>query len=247
MIEKLRAVVTDWVTVTDAEADAEYRQRNEKVKVELVHVSAESFRSQVTATDAEIAAYYDAHKDKYRVGERRKIRYLLVDEDLLRAARDRAGARDRALLQQQHRAVLARRNRCGRATSCCKTEGKDEATVRAAAEKVLAEVKKGGDFAELAKKYSEDEQSKALGGDLDYFSQGRMVPEFDAAAFALAPGAVSELVKTSFGFHIIKVVDKKPAATRTLDEVRATITRAAEVGTRAAPGHGRSPAKSARR
>jgi peptidyl-prolyl cis-trans isomerase D len=104
-----------------------------------------------------------------------------------------------------------------------KTEGKDEKVVRAAAEKVLAEVKAGGDFAALAKKYSEDEPSKALGGDLDYFGQGRMVPEFEAAAFALAPGAVSELVKTQNGFHIIKVVDKRAAATRPLDEVRTII------------------------
>jgi peptidyl-prolyl cis-trans isomerase D len=103
-----------------------------------------------------------------------------------------------------------------------KTQGKDEATVRAAAEKVLAEVKKGGDFAALAKKYSEDD-SKAQGGDLDYFSQGRMVPEFDAVAFSLAPGSVSDLVKSQFGFHIIKVTDKRPAATRPLDEVRTII------------------------
>ena len=84
LIEKLQAVVTDWITVTDAEADAESRRRNEKVKVELVHFSADTFRGHATATDADVAAYYNAHKEKYRIGERRKIRYLLVDEDLLR-------------------------------------------------------------------------------------------------------------------------------------------------------------------
>jgi peptidyl-prolyl cis-trans isomerase D len=222
-VEKLRAMVTGWVTVTEAEAEAEYKRRNEKVKVQLVHVSADTFRAQVNATDAEIAAYYEAHKDTYRVGERRKIRYLLVDEDALRAGVT-VPSREIERYYNNNLDQYSTPEQVRASHILLKTEGKDEAVVRAAAEKVLAEVKKGGDFAELAKKYSEDDQSKALGGDLDYFPRGRMVPEFDDVAFTLAPGAVSELVKTTFGFHIIKVADKKPAATRTLDEVRPAIT-----------------------
>lgn len=222
-IEKLRAVVTDWVTVTNAEADAEFKKRSEKVKVDLVHVSAEAFRSQVTATDAEIAAYYDAHKETYRVGERRKIRYLLVDEDLLRGSVT-IPAREIERYYNNNLELYSTPEQVRASHILFKTEGKDEAAVRAAAEKVLAEVKKGGDFAALAKAHSEDEQNKDNGGDLDYFSQGRMVPEFEAAAFAMAPGTVSDLVKTSFGFHIIKMVDKRAASTRSLDEVRTAIT-----------------------
>jgi peptidyl-prolyl cis-trans isomerase D len=85
-------------------------------------------------------------------------------------------------------------------------------------------VKAGGDFAALPRKYSEDEASKDKGGDLDFFGKGRMVPEFEQAAFALQPGQVSDLVKTQYGFHIIKVVDKKAASVRTLDEARQQIT-----------------------
>ena len=81
----------------------------------------------------------------------------------------------------------------------------------------------GADFAALAKKYSEDDGSKVNGGDLDYFPKGRMVPEFEQAAFSMQPGQISDLVKSQFGFHIIKVVDKKAAGTRPLDEVRAQI------------------------
>jgi peptidyl-prolyl cis-trans isomerase D len=222
VLEKLRAVVTDWVTVTDAEADAEYTKRTEKIKVDLVHISAETFRSQVTASDAEIAAYFDAHKEKYRVGERRKIRYLLIDEDLLRGAVT-VPAREIERYYNNNIEQYTTPEQVRASHILFKTEGKDEAAVRAAAEKVLALVKQGGDFAELAKKHSEDEQSQPLGGDLDYFGQGRMVPEFEAAAFAMTPGTVSDLVKTPFGFHIIKVVDKKPTVVRTIDEVRTAI------------------------
>src|SRR5437762_10172882 len=105
-----------------------------------------------------------------------------------------------------------------------KTEGKDEAAVKTKAEDVLKQARGGADFAELAKKNSEDEASAKNGGDLDYFGKGRMVPEFDAAVFAMQPGQISDLVKTQYGYHIIKLVDKKAATTRQLAEVRQQLT-----------------------
>src|SRR6185295_4031806 len=105
-----------------------------------------------------------------------------------------------------------------------KTEGKDENAVKAKAEEVLKMAKApNADFAALAKKYSEDESNASNGGDLDYFGRGRMVPEFENAAFAMKAGQMSDLVKTAFGFHIIKVVDNKPESTRPLAEVKAEI------------------------
>jgi peptidyl-prolyl cis-trans isomerase D len=101
-----------------------------------------------------------------------------------------------------------------------RTEGQDEETVRAQAEQVLQEARSGADFAELARKYSNDETNREQGGDLDYFTRGRMVAEFDEAAFALDNGQISDLVRSSFGFHIIKLTDKRDATVRTLAEVR---------------------------
>jgi peptidyl-prolyl cis-trans isomerase D len=103
------------------------------------------------------------------------------------------------------------------------TEGQDEAAVRQEAEALLARIKGGADFAALAREHSDDEQSAVNGGDLNFFPRGQMVAEFDAAAWALAPGEVSDLIRTQFGFHIIQGGEKRPATTRTLDEVRGEI------------------------
>ena len=95
-----------------------------------------------------------------------------------------------------------------------------KAQARAKAEQVLKDVKAGKDFAALAKEHSSDPGSAANGGDLGFFQQGQMVGPFNDAAFSLAPGAVSELVETDFGFHIIKVAEKKAGRTIPLEEVK---------------------------
>jgi peptidyl-prolyl cis-trans isomerase D len=96
--------------------------------------------------------------------------------------------------------------------------------VKAKAEELLKKAKGGADFAELAKANSEDESNAKNGGDLDFFGRGRMVPEFDQVAFALQPGQISDVVKTQYGYHIIKATDKKAASTRSIDEVRQQLT-----------------------
>jgi len=222
-VEKLRAALTDWLSVADNELEREYRRRNDKVKLAVVGFTADSFRPQVSATDAEIATYFDGHKNDFKIPEKRKIRYILVDVDSIRAKvvvppadveRTYNNSIEQYTTPEQVRASHI----------LLKTEGKDDAAVKAKAEEILKHAKAGADFAELAKKNSEDEQSAKNGGDLDYFGRGRMVPEFDQAVFAMQKGQISDLVKTQYGYHIIKLEDKKAATTKSLADVRQQIT-----------------------
>ena len=219
VVDKLRTSLTEWLSIPDKELEQEYRRRNDKVKLAVVSFPNDSFRPDVSATDAEITSYFDAHKDDFRIPEKRKIRYLLVDVEAIRsktvvpAADIERAYNDRITEYTTPEQVRA-------SHILLKTEGKDEAAVRAQAEEVLKKAKAGADFAALAKQYSQDESNAPNGGDLDYFGRGRMVPEFDAVAFAMEPGQISDLVKTTFGFHIIKLVEKKTGSTRSLEEVR---------------------------
>jgi len=223
MIDRLRSAVTDWLAVSDADVEREYKNRNEKVKLQVVAMTADTFRDKVAVNDADISSYYTAHQAEYRKGEQRKIRYLLVDRDQMRS-RMTITPQDIDAYYNSNVQQFSTPEQVRASHILLKTEGKDEAAVRKQAEDILKQAKApGADFAALAKKFSEDDGSKVNGGDLDYFQKGRMVPEFEQAAFAMQPGQISDLVKSQFGFHIIKVVDKKAAATRTLDEVRAQI------------------------
>ena len=222
-VEKLRTLLGGWLSIPDNEIDQEYRRRNDKVKLAVVSLTTDSFRTRANATDAEVASYFDAHKPDFKMPEKRKIRYLLIDIDALRTKIVVPPADvERAYNDGIEQYTTAEQVRASHIL--LKTEGKDDAAVKAKAEDVLKQSKAGADFSELAKKYSEDEASAKNGGDLDYFGRGRMVPEFDQAAFAMQPGQTSDLVKTQYGYHIIKLVDKKPATTRTLADVRQQLT-----------------------
>ena len=222
-VEKLRTSLTAWLSIPDKELEQEYRRRNDKVKLGVVSFTTDSLRAQATASDADVASYFDAHKADFKIPEKRKIRYLLIDVDPLRAKVVVPPADvDKAYNNNIEQYTTPEQVRASHIL--LKTGGQDDAAVKAKVEGVLKQAKAGTDFAELAKKYSEDEASAKNGGDLDYFGRGRMVPEFDQAVFAMQPGETSDLIKTQYGYHIIKLVDKKAATTRTLADVRQQLT-----------------------
>ena len=217
MLSKFRAGLTEWMSVSDAELEREYKLQNEKVILQVVAILAENFKNQVNPSDAEIASYFEANKEKYRIPEQRKIKFVRINTADV-AAKIQVPRSEVERFYNEHLGTYTTPEQIRASHILLKTEGKNDADVKAKAESVLKEVKAGGDFAALAKKYSEDDTNAAQGGDLDYFGRGRMVAEFENAAFNLKPGEVSDLVKTQFGYHIIKVTDRKPAIVRDLSD-----------------------------
>jgi peptidyl-prolyl cis-trans isomerase D len=223
VIEKLRSALTEWMTVPDSEVDREYKRRNEKVKVELVSFSADKFRDQVKVSDADLEQFFAGRAEQYRIGEKRRMRYLLVDIDALRS-QVKVTEREIDRSYNDTYEMYSTPEQVRASHILFKTEGKKDEEVKAKAEQVLKEARAGKDFVELAKKYSEDESNAKQGGDLDYFGRGRMVPEFDDAVFKMEPGTISDPVKTQLGYHIIKLVEKRAASTKPIEEVKPQIT-----------------------
>ena len=223
LTERLQTVLTDWITISDAELEEEYRRRNEKVELGVVTFWADDYRDEVEASDEDIATLYAQNMGDYEVPEKRRIRFLVVDVDSIAEALVIPPDE----IENSYIANIDRYSTPGRVRASHILLGlgdKDEDTVRQQGEAILAQAKAGADFAELARQYSEDEATAELGGDLDFFGRGQMLPEFEAAAFEMEPGAVSDLVQTPIGFHIIKVVEKVAEVIRPLDEVTELIT-----------------------
>jgi peptidyl-prolyl cis-trans isomerase D len=222
--QKFQELVTDGITATDDEIQAEFRRQNEKIKLDYVLIKPEDLQSKVEVSDADLAAYFEKNKARYVVPERRTVDYALLD---LAQLKQRAQVTDDEIkvYYQAHVDQYKLEDRAHVAHILFKTVGKTDAEVaeiKKKAEDVLNKAKHGGNFADLAKQYSED-TSKDKGGDLDWIVRGQTVPEFEAAAFSLPKGSISDLVKTQYGFHIIEVIDRQMARTQTLEEVRPTI------------------------
>ena len=222
VVEKLQAALTNWITVTDAEVEADFKKRNEKVKLAVVSLPVDKFREAVKVDDAEIATWFEQKKNDYRIPEKRKIRYALVDVGAIRE-RIQVSPQDVQRSYEDNQQQYSTPEQVRASHILLKTQGKDEAAVKKLADDLAAKAKAGADFAELAKKHSEDDANNTKGGDLDYFGRGQMVADFDKVAFAMKPGEVSDPVKTEFGYHVIKLTEKRAASQRPLAEVRGQI------------------------
>ncbi len=226
--QRLREAVTDGVTITDAEVTAEFRRRSELVHAEYVHIPLAQFEAAIQPTEDEVKARFESNKDRYRLPERRVLSYLLVDPIELRTKVLPTGAEVENYYRANPAEFTTPPQVCGRhilvklKQSAEAKEGHDDASAKALAEAALARLKKGEPFEKVAKEASED-TSAANGGSLGCFGREQMVPEFSSAAFSLAPGAMSDLVKSSFGYHIIKVDTTLPGSTQPLDQARKRI------------------------
>jgi peptidyl-prolyl cis-trans isomerase D len=226
---RVRGLIVDGVTVSDAEIEDRYRQDREQVNVEFVRLSSADLAKTATVSDEEVEKWVADHPDRYRTPPRVRVRYAAYlpkdfaalaapSDDEVKAYYDEHRD-DRFTAPEEVRArhILIKLPPAA--------DEKARAAARTKAEDVLAKVKKGADFAKLAQEVSEDTGTASKGGDLGLFSRGHMVPAFDAAAFALEPGGVSDIVETPFGFHIIKVEEKVPGGQKPLEAVRDEIVK----------------------
>jgi len=221
--EKFRKLVTDGISVGPAELQDEFHYKNEKVKLDYALIKPEDLEAKISPDEAEIRSAYEKNKSKYQVPERRVVRYTLVDVNQMRQSVQVSDD----MLKQQYMANIQQYQVPNRVhvqhilfMTVGKTTDAEVEEIKKKAEDVLKQVKKGGKFEDLAKKYSEDPGSKDKGGDLSWITQGQTVPEFEKTAFSLSPGQVSDLVKTQYGFHIIKVLEKETAHTKPFEEVK---------------------------
>jgi peptidyl-prolyl cis-trans isomerase D len=223
--QKFRRLITDGITVSPAEVAEEFRWRNEKVKIDYALIKPSDLASAIHPSDSDLSAWFAKNEARYQIPEKRSGRYALLDLAKLRASTEVSDD----VLRADYNANINQykvENRVHVEHILFKTIGKTDAEIaeiHKKAENVLEQAKHGANFEDLAKKYSEDDATKAKGGDLGWIVEGQTVPEFQQAAFSLPKGAISDLVKTQYGFHIIKVLDHENAHTKSFEEVRDSI------------------------
>jgi peptidyl-prolyl cis-trans isomerase D len=230
LFDKLRNLVAGSASVTDAEVHQEFEKRNTKVKFDYAVLRKEDIVKEIHPGEAELKAFYERNKATYNnsIPEKRKIRYALLETAKVQAQTP-VTHEDLQAYYNQHRDEFRVPEQVNVRHILIKMplpgpdgkvdpRGTEEA--RKKAEDVLKQLKAGGNFSELAKKYSDDPGSAKNGGSLGWIGRGRTVPEFEKAAFSLPKGSTSELVQSSYGFHIIHVDEEQDAHMKTLDEVK---------------------------
>jgi peptidyl-prolyl cis-trans isomerase D len=233
-LQRLQALITGSATVSDNAVRTAYLQQGQKVKFTYAVISAENIKKTINPSDADLQAFFKQNASHYAtaVPETRKITFIAFDDASLPGGKPQASeaeiqtyynsnlAQFKVPEQVQTRHILI---------SVPKTaDAKTDAAARAKAEDVLKQVQSGGNFAELAKKYSDDPGSKDQGGALPMMPTSGLDPAYAQAAMKLNPGQTSGLVRSQFGYHIIQTIAKQPAHTKTLAEVHDSIVAALE-------------------
>jgi peptidyl-prolyl cis-trans isomerase D len=233
LLAKLRGVIQGGVTVSDDQIRQEYARRNTKVKFDYAVLTIPDITKQIHPSDAELKAFYDKNQKMFEnsIPEKRKFQYIVIDTAKLKDKVQVTPA-DLKSYYSAHmdefrvpeevkvRHILVSTPPAG---PDGKVDPKAVETARVKAEDIQKKIKGGANFAELAKKLSDDPGSAKEGGELGWIGRGRTVPEFEKAAFSLPPGQISDLVQSTFGFHIIQVEEKHTPHVKSLDEVKAEI------------------------
>ena len=226
---RLQTFVTAGATVSDQQVRDAYLQQATKIKFDYAVISADDLRKTINPTDAELQTFFKQNAARYAkaIPETRKIQYIAFTTANLPGGAPQVTDAEVQQYYNQHQSDYKVDDQVKVRHILIKVDpnadAKTDAAAKQKAEDILKQLHNGGNFAELAQKYSDDPGSKDTGGELGFIKHGVTVPEFDKAAFALQPGQTSDLVKTKFGYHIIQSEEKETAHTRPLDEVKPTI------------------------
>jgi peptidyl-prolyl cis-trans isomerase D len=224
LVTRMRDIAVQGVIVTPQEIEQEYRKRNEKVKVEYVKIPSDKYRAEVQPTAAELEQNFKINQGRYNIPERRNLAILVADQAKLEQTVNVTDA-DLQKAYTQNVQVFRVPEEVKVRHILLMTQGKpaaEEAAIKAKAEDILKQVKAGANFTDLVKKYSEDPGKATNNGEYTVQRNGQMVKEFEDAAFRLKPGD-TEIVKTSYGYHVFQVTQHDPARLKPFDEVKAQL------------------------
>jgi peptidyl-prolyl cis-trans isomerase D len=232
LIGKLREVAIEGSVVTPAEIEQEYRKKNDQIQLQYVKVSPDKYKKDAEPTQEEMQQFFKTNSARYTDPEQKNLVLLVADGAKIEQGLNPTDA-DLQAAYNQNQANYRLPERIHERHILLMTQGKpaaDEAKIKAKAEDLVKQLRAGADFAELAKKYSDDNQgptggSAAKGGDLDWVTRGQMVAEFEKASFSLKPMVISDPVKTQYGYHIIQVLAHEDARLKPFAEVKDDIAK----------------------
>ncbi|NIP71909.1 MAG: hypothetical protein GWO16_02240 [Gammaproteobacteria bacterium] len=227
--QQFRGAISDTAFITDRERDEMIRLRDREVDLAYAVIPAQRFRGDIEVTDEQIRAYYDQHPEAFRTPEQVKLAYLKLDVRDIESTIEVSEERLRARYEQQKDSLYRAEQRSAAHILIAVEEDADGAAVTAAREEaqtLYERIQEGASFAELAKEHSDDPGSAANGGELGVVRSGTLDERFEKALFTLErEGAVSEPVRSAFGFHIIKLTEIKPGEQKSFAEAREELAR----------------------
>ncbi len=225
LLRKIQNTALAGVVVSPQEVDQALLERHQKATIEYIAFPPAKFRDQVKLTPEELRKDFDSNRAAYMIPEKRSFQVLLVDQAKIEQSMNISDAQ----LRSAYSASMDNFRMPERVKVrhiLIMTQGKSDSekkSLLAKAQDVLKQVKNGGNFADLAKKYSEDPGSKDNGGDLGFIVRGQTVPNFEKFAFSAKPNEISDIITTEYGYHIIQVLEKEPARVKPFEEVKASI------------------------
>jgi len=230
-LQRLQALITGAVTVPDNAVREAYRTQGTKVKFDYAVVSTEDIKKTISPSDADLQAFFKQNSARYAnaIPETRKIQYVAFTAANLPGGKPQVTDAEVQAYYNSHLAEYKTdeqvKTRHILISSKAGADAQTDNAAKAKAQDVLKQLQAGGNFAELAKKYSEDPGSKDQGGELPLMPTAGLDPAYAKAAMALNPGQTSGLVKSQFGYHIIQTEQKQPAGTKPLSEVKDSIVQ----------------------